>query len=287
MKFSSNCISLPYYRYFSLSGDKALAFLQGQLSCDVNRISDTQAVFGAYLNIKGRVITTLRLLKIDGKLLLQLPESLADIVVSRLARVAMLSRVTLTPEPELTTLGIIGEDTIPALGMDVIPQVTMSITQSNPDSALVRIAQAELFMLIGSKKSMTPFLKDPSPVDQNVWLYQLIQSRLVEIDTQTTEQFTPHELDLSAHEAVSFTKGCYVGQEIVARMQYLGKLKQHLQQLQWHIPPLRSNNAPLYDQEQKIVGYTVMICNVENEQYALAVIRDGAKLNGGITNENN
>lgn len=259
MKTSPGYISLPHYRYFSVTGDKTLSFLQGQFTCDVNQVSESQAVFGAYLDIKGRVISTLRLLKADDKLLLQLPESMVATVIPRLTRVAMLSRVKLTPEPELTTIGIIG-------------------THTETDFSLypVSVGQAEQLMLIGTQKSVKNLLEKHTFSDPNVWIYGLIQSRLVEVDAQTTGQFTPHDLDLPAQDAVSFTKGCYVGQEIVARMQYLGKLKQHLQQLQWPTPPERDNNTPLYDENQQVVGHIVMLCTLGSQQHALAVVRDNA-----------
>ncbi|MBX9705046.1 MAG: hypothetical protein K5Q00_02235 [Gammaproteobacteria bacterium] len=227
MTTSTIYTNLPEYSYFTVSGDKSLHFLQGQLSCDVNLLNDKQVIFGAYLNIKGRVIATVRVIKLNEQILLQIPSSLADTVITRLSRIAQLSRVSIAPLSSIET-----------------------------------VESIEKLIFSGSSREH--------------WLQHLIQIKLVEITQETTELFTVHDINLPAHEAVSFTKGCYVGQEIVARMQYLGKLKQGLQYLKWPTPPICLNGAQLFDENSAPAGQIALSCILENTQHALVVLKDSA-----------
>lgn len=261
MSTPSFYINMPAYQYVAVTGDKNRAFLQGQLSCDVNLLTEKVAVFGAYLNTKGRVIATVRIFMLNNQLLLQIPQSVAEVVLTKLNRVAALSRVKLLPCPEINTLGIVTTNAV-----------------ATDDTALLCINNANQYMLIGTPEIITARVQalGLSAGSDALWHYGLIQNKLIEIDAQTTEQFTPHELDLPSHNAVSFTKGCYVGQEIVARMQYLGKLKQHLQLLQWQ-QPLCQRLDQLFNDKQQAVGEIISLVNLDNKQYALAVLRDDAK----------
>ncbi|MFN7098459.1 MAG: YgfZ/GcvT domain-containing protein [Gammaproteobacteria bacterium] len=270
-------VSLANYSYLTTIGDKAIHFLQGQLSCDVNLLSTEQTVMGAYLNIQGRIITTLRLLRHNDQLLLQLPSNLSELVSQKLNRIAMLSRVKLQPSDDLQTIGIIGQHAGEQLQryFTTIPTVPLQSIHEH-GLTLIRITSNEQFMLIGSAESITAFAQQVRLSDGsfNDWLLQLIAAKLVEIDAFTSEQFTPHEIGLPEQGAVSFTKGCYVGQEIVARMQYLGKLKQHLQLLHWHTPPVCQRLDKVFNQDHKAVGQIAVIAQYHNQQSALVVLRD-------------
>jgi folate-binding protein YgfZ len=270
-------IELPEYSYLTIDGDKAIHFLQGQLTCDVNALTTEQALIGAYLNVQGRVITTLRIFHHEHQLLLQVPRDLIELVYNKLNRVALLSRVKIQIQNDIKTIGFFGGNISEKL------QSYFTSTPTLPMQAifyrgltLLRVAKHEQFILIGLHPAITDFTKHISLPHANYeyWLSGLIMEKIVEINAKTSEQFTPHEIDLPAHNAVSFTKGCYVGQEIVARMQYLGKLKQHLQLLHWQSPPSCQILDKLFNQEQKSVGQIASIVKIDNMQYALAVLRD-------------
>lgn len=277
------------YNYLAITGDKTNHFLQGQLTCDVSLLTAEKALLGAYLSVQGRVITSLRLIQHKSQLLLQLPSNISEVVYSKLNRIAALSRVKLQFNHEIQTVGILGSNVTEKL------QTYFSSTPTAPmqalhehDLMLLRITKEEQFMVIGTAQSINHFKQKvilPEISDSN-WQLSLIKAGLVEIDATTTEHFTPHEIDLPGQNAVSFTKGCYVGQEIVARMQYLGKLKQHLQLLQWQTPPVCQILDKVFNQEQRAAGQIAAIASHKNQQVALVVLRDDAIKTALYTKDN-
>lgn len=279
-------LQLLEYSYLTISGDKSIHFLQGQLSCDVNTLAAEQGKFSAYLNVQGRVISTIRLFHHHEHLLLQVPSNIVETVLNKLSRVAMLSRVTIKPMQNLQTIGILSSNPKEKLQsyFSFIPDLPMQTFHEN-NITLICIIPNQQYMLVGSADTLCNFKQETTSV-QPLWLYYLIKERLVEVDALISEQFTPHEIDLPAHNAVSFTKGCYVGQEIVARMQYLGKLKQHLQLLSWTSPPVGCILDKLYNQEKKSVGQLAAIVTINNTQYALAVLRDDHQHAALFTSQN-
>ena len=239
----TSCYGQTNLAAIELKGDKAGHFLQGQLSCDVTLLKDNHAQLAAYCTPKGRVIATLHVVKTSTNFLLLLDSELCEDTAKRLSRFAKLSKVSVESrlEPVYAVYG------------------------ACPLGGLI---QYHGIQLVFSKSTIPPDLKAESDGDHH-WQNFHFTSKLPQVTQATSETFTPHDISLEKVGGVSFTKGCYVGQEVIARMQHLGKPKKQLYQA-----ASKSDSAilpgDLIKSDEKSVG-TVINAYQENEAWRLLI----------------
>ena len=184
-----------------LTGKDTQPFLQGQFSNDINALEEGVVQLNAYCQHQGKIIALLWVMKKGGDFYLSFPSDLADVVVKRLSMFKMMSDVTITEVTDgIIQLGVIDED--------FDDKFKLNDQQS---IALVDNVNGINFS------------------NSEIWKQACIESGLPEVYLNTSEQFVPQLLNLDIDEVgVSFTKGCYPGQEVVARLHYLGKSKRRL-----------------------------------------------------------
>lgn len=210
---------LVFFSSLLISGPDAAVFLQGQLTCDINQVTN-QFSFGAYCDSRGRMIANFMIKKDGDSFQLILPDSMLNIITLQLKKFSVFSKVT--------------------LAIDETPIHDMHVE---------------------NKK------------------LELIKQGIAFIYPETSLLFTPQMINWEKYGGVSFTKGCYVGQEIVARTQHLGKLKRHLHQFTLNKYLLNTLPAPgteLTNDEKECVG---ILCDAALEQetlYGLVVVQDNA-----------
>lgn len=194
----------------SVEGPDSDKFLQGQLSCDMNNVTARQGCFAIYADLKGRVVATLHVCKLAEKTLLIVAADLLDVVADTLAKYAVFSKVTISKETSYHIYGAsnpqgkeVGTTTATAAGCE-----------------LVIAAQPHLAWLISPEAL-------PTEGTQQQWQQQLITAALPLIQSATSATFVPQRLNLDSLGALNFNKGCYLGQEIIARLHYRGKVKYH------------------------------------------------------------
>lgn len=226
---------LSHQSLIRCSGDDAQTFLQSQLSCDVQEITPHQAQFGGYCTPKGRILTTFLLWQQDGDLLMQLPAGLSAAIQKRLSMFVLRAKVRLTDASEnWIRIGIAGPDAI-ALIKDITGSLyhrdyRLQVTRT--DAASIIHFSPQRFELITSIEHAPALWRrinqQAKPVGASCWDWLTITAGVPVILPETQEMFLPQMLNLDAIGGVSFKKGCYPGQEIVARTQYLGKLKRRM-----------------------------------------------------------
>jgi folate-binding protein YgfZ len=207
-----------------LKGENTATFLQGQLTCDVRELNTGKSsLLGAACDPKGRVLATFRLFQYDNDFYLLLPASMVTLTIEHLKKYAVFSKVSL--EDVSQNWSIIG------LGADSAENAAE--LQLNNDLVFIVTEQPYRALLI-TKKENTKWKdnldSDEAPSDH--WEHCDIESRIVSIIPETRGLFTPQMIDLGKLGGISFKKGCYVGQEIIARTEHLGKLKRHLYLIQ-------------------------------------------------------
>ncbi len=215
------------------SGADSGAFLHAQLSCDVESLQPGQARYGSYNSPKGRMLASFLLWRSNAGYVMDLPRALREPIRKRLAMYILRSRVTATDiSDDHVLIGIFGVRAEAALKplFDTIPAAPLTMT-TDRNASLLRL-DANRFLIMASP-ARAPELrdvlgKDAVPVTQTVWNWTDIRAGIPYITLATQEQFVPQMANLDLIGGVSFTKGCYPGQEIVARMHYLGKLKQRM-----------------------------------------------------------
>ena len=205
-----------------VTGDDAQAFLQGQFSNDVDALGDRhdakRCQLNAYCNPKGRVLAVVRLVRHAGGFWMIVPADLADNLSNRLKMFVLRAKVAIAPKPQVALRGLINADAGNGGGDDNITRV--------PIAGIVPRQ-----ILIGEQPAVDAFARahtaDTQPDDAR-WRLIDILSGIPQIYPPTVEAFIPQMLNLDLIDGLSFTKGCYPGQEIVARLRYRGQVKQRM-----------------------------------------------------------
>jgi len=211
-----------YLAAVHMHGPEAAGFLHGQVSNDIKALDVHRWTLAAYCNPKGRIIAILQVIRTGAEdFLLLLPEELLEVVVKRLRMYVLRAKVKLEPVSR-TAWGIAGE------------AAARAVFGTLPDGRQVLEVPGGLLLDAGFKRGCYLLLMqgaetpDGLKVDtrQDLWLSVLAENGIPEVFSETTGEFLPQGVNLDLLDAVNFRKGCYPGQEIVARLRYLGKLKQ-------------------------------------------------------------
>jgi hypothetical protein len=216
------------------AGADAEAFLQGQLSNDVGMLDTSHAQLSTYCTAQGRMLATILLWHDAPDYFLQLPAEIAEGVRARLQRYIMRTAVTLadmTPHVRLLGLGGPGASAALAGLVDPPPAAPMAIVRGQ-EVMVIRVHEQELFEIVVPPRHWSAVWKHLTgmarPAGTDGWRWRLIRAGIPVVTAATQEQFVPQMANLEQLGAVSFTKGCYPGQEIVARAQYRGEVKRRL-----------------------------------------------------------
>lgn len=221
--------------YVSASGADTEKFLQGQFTNDVRLVTASHSQLSSYCTPKGRMLALFRLIKRGDDTLMQMPATLLPPFQKRLAMFILMSKVKLEDAtPRLATIGLSGphaEDTLQDLGQTVPAEINGVFTQNN--ITVVRLpGTVHRFQLIGESTALQILWQTLAgkvkPIGEPAWELLDIYAGIPNVYPETVEAFVPQMVNLHLINGVSFTKGCYTGQEVVARMQYLGKLKRRL-----------------------------------------------------------
>ncbi len=235
-------------------GPDAETFLQGQFTNDIRQVSAARAQLSAYCNPKGRMFAIFLIVKIHDAYLLQLPAALAENTLKRLRMFVMRSKVKLeTVSPDLLATGLSGPDA-EVLLKAVLPAVPAAAydTVSADGLTAVRLPgpQPRFEIIATAAKQIALWqallAQGAKPAGAGAWSWLDIQAGLPMILPGTVEEFVPQMSNLDAINGVSFTKGCYPGQEIVARMHYLGRLKQRMVRMHADVAVPPSPGTPVY-----------------------------------------
>lgn len=276
--FSASVSLLNQERLLEVKGVDATRFLQGQLTCDVATLQPGNSTLGARCNPKGRMQSSFRLLKVnEEQYLLAIPDELLEPQQQDLAKYAAFFKVQLADVSERwLRLGVWGENTSAALAA-----ANLDKTSSNLDQGLVLAVgdnTFEVWLPVDQADACMAALKTHAVlVPVNDWNLQLIRLGIGQVHADTRESFIPQMLNFQQLGGVSFSKGCYTGQEIVARMQYLGKLKRRMYRLIREGTQLPSPGTPIQDNSNgQVVGEVVMAAQANEQIELLAVLQNEA-----------
>ena len=184
-----------------LTGNDVKTFLQGQFSNDINTLEEGIVQLNAYCQHQGKIIALIWVMKKNESFYLSFPADLEEVVVKRLNMFKMMSDVQISDlSNDIIQLGIVDEDFKGAFKLN--DQQSMALVET--------LDAVEL-------------------ADESTWEKSCIENGIAEVTLDTSEKFVPQLLNLDIDEVgVSFTKGCYPGQEVVARLHYLGKSKRRM-----------------------------------------------------------
>src|SRR3989344_4779805 len=279
------CI-LSHEGILAVRGPDANKFLQGQVTCNLNYLSDSYSSLGARCTPKGRMQSSFRILSVSDGYLLAMASDLLDAQLTDLKKYAVFSKSKLTDESQdWLRIGLNGaDDILHSLGLELA--ATADSVARRDDLLALRLSdgRAELWIPADQATAVQAQVASQLPeAPLNDWLLAQVRAGIGQVVGSTRELFIPQMINLQAVGGVSFKKGCYTGQEIVARMQYLGKLKRRLQRLSLAGSELPAVASELFSPAHRSsVGEVVLAAQSKNGVELLAVLQDEAALNGVI-----
>ncbi len=226
---------LSHEAILAISGPDAERFLQGQITCDISRLPVPGSTPGARCNPKGRMQSSFRLLRSEPEhYLLALEQSLLTPQLADLNKYAVFFRKARLEDASQhwCRLGLWGEQADRALEQAglAVPETT-DIPSQTTQGLVIRLSDGAYELWLPADKAPTvleQLCQQATATHLNQWLLRQIRAGIGQVMGPTQESFIPQMLNLQLQGGVSFKKGCYTGQEIVARMQYLGKLKRRM-----------------------------------------------------------
>ncbi len=232
---------LGQQRLVAFAGEESRKFLQGQVTCDVNKLANGESVLGACCNPKGRMIANFRMVAVADALLMALPSDQVDYLCAHLKKYAAFFRTVTMADvtDQWLRIGVQGANMAGLLTRLTGVDLTASDGGHSWQHGVIIPLGAERYELwihsdAGLELCQSLWLglsEIASVVPSQYWSRLDIESGLAWVTEATREQWIPQHLNWQAVDGISFKKGCYTGQEIVARMKYLGKLKSHLYRL--------------------------------------------------------
>ncbi|MEJ6123783.1 tRNA-modifying protein YgfZ [Vibrio sp. 2-Bac 85] len=218
----------------SVTGEDRVAFLQGQLTCDLEKLIPGEQTLAAHCNPQGKAWSVARVIILEDRILLVQPSSVSTVQLPELKKYAAFSKVTIQKETEYQAFGLAGCKS----AQYIAEQVDTAATHDNSrlletGTVLIKQPYPSLRYLVIMKneaaEELLLDLKDKADVfDDSLWNAMNIAAGTGFIQAETSAQFVPQMLNLQALNAISFTKGCYIGQETVARAKYRGANKRAL-----------------------------------------------------------
>ncbi len=218
-----------------VSGEDSADFLQNLFSNDIKDITPKHSQLSAWCSPKGRMLASLRVFQLADDYFLQLSADLLQATLKRLRMYVLRSKVILDDVSDnWVSIGLAGNDApvILAKQFNQLPEKTDQLVQEN-GLLIIRLAgDTPRFQIHGQATAVVTLWQalqaEATPVGCRVWNWLEIQAGIPNIIASTAEAFVPQMVNYATIGGVSFTKGCYPGQEVVARMHYLGKLKRRM-----------------------------------------------------------
>ncbi|MFA6971495.1 MAG: folate-binding protein YgfZ [Gallionella sp.] len=222
---------LDQFATLRASGPDAQSFLQNLLSNDIRNVNATQAQFSSFNTAKGRMLATFLIWRDGDDYLLQLPAALSEALRKKLSMYVLRAKVKITDAGnEVISLGLSGLQSI--LPKDCLELPPLGVSHSTElGCSIIRLDDTRFLLNTTPEQATTLWqtLADGAkPVSSLCWDWLNIRAGTPTILPQTQEQFVPQMANFDLIGGINFKKGCYPGQEIVARMHYLGKLKRRM-----------------------------------------------------------
>jgi folate-binding protein YgfZ len=226
---------LSHFGLIQVEGEDAETFLQGQLTNDLRKVTENRSNLAGWCSAKGRMLANFRCFRRGEAYYLQTPRENLESVIKRLGMYVLMSKVSLTDvSDELMRLGLTGSCAVSLL-QSRFPELPTDANQvvQVKEFTLIRLpGSPDRFELLGPAEALIAFWQEAESQavrqSEDFWALQEIRAGVPTIYPATSEAFVPQMTNMQLVDGVSFTKGCYIGQEVVARMQYLGKLKRRM-----------------------------------------------------------
>lgn len=224
---------LSHYGLIAFAGEDAQTFLHGQITNDLRGLREDKAVFAGYCSAKGRLLANFLVFRRATEVIVMLPRSLREGIQKRLSMFVLRAKVKLRDaSDEWVILGLSGKEAaeLVAARFGQAPAAPMDVVQG-PEGWTVRLGESRFDVFVAPEAApglWQQWAVQARPVGTPAWDWLTVAAGVPVILPATQDHFVPQMANMELLGGVSFQKGCYPGQEIVARSQYLGKLKRRM-----------------------------------------------------------
>ena len=219
-------VRLDYYGIVSISGMDAESFLQRQFTNDITKISPELASFSAYLNPKGRIIANFIIYRKEDTYYLIMSKDLVESFVKRLRMFVMRDKVNVSDELDMCVVGTLDDDQFES--ESILPNQDFQVINESEVTFIRLPSERRRTVIVCSNSELQRYESAYDTELLEEWKNTDIHSMQPLVDKSTTEELLLQATNLDLIGAVSFTKGCYPGQEIVARLHYKGGVNRRL-----------------------------------------------------------
>jgi tRNA-modifying protein YgfZ len=267
---------LTHLGVLRFTGADALAFLQGQVSNDTQRLTENTPLLAAYSNAQGRVLALIYLLPHSSGVIAILPREILSATMERMRKFILRAKVQIEDAGDsLAVAGYVG----------TMPQSSSGYTEMEGIGVAPVGHDKNRYWLIAAAEKLPATDAAEAKRIEDEWRLADIRAGLPQVYAATSEAFVAQMLNLDLLDGISFTKGCYTGQEIIARTQHLGRIKRRLFRLQlpsgtWEI----GQALRLADGRQGRLT-EVALCNGRIEALAVLSVEPGAAVSSHAPTE--
>lgn len=268
---------LLHQQVISVLGADAHKFLQGQLSCDISEIDQRGSGLGAHCNIKGAMLALYRLMVVEGGYWLRTSQELREAAQANLNKYIIFSKAdTADLSEEIVGLGLSGPGAVALVErvLDRAPsEVNGTIRSGQRLAVKVPGKRYELWLPVSEALELLPNLLDSATLGGTAqWELQEIRAGIPDLRAASTETHIPQMTNLQALNGVSFTKGCYTGQEIVTRLQHRGKLNKCMFHARVESSTLPAVGDYLHSAQREKIGQVLLAAAAEDSTVELLAV---------------
>lgn len=263
--------TLPELGILQVEGPDAATFLQGQCTCDIRQLQANQSSFGAFCNAKGRVLANFVVAYQQEAYYLILPQALLPLMQKRLSMYILRAKVQLHDcSAQYCLLGINAREPLAHNSLAVAGHI-IPYPCANQHRYLLLAEHAQC----SATQQQLASAGYPAG-DVADWQRLDLFAKIVWLTAEQSEEFIPQMLNLDQLGGISFNKGCYTGQEIVARTHYLGKNKRNLYLAQATLPQPASGGCVVLDSDLQSMGQVLSAQWASNLSYLLLLLNNEA-----------
>lgn len=276
-------------RFITINGIDAAKFLQGQLSCDIQSVTLQQSGLGSHSNAKGRMQSSFRICRTkDDAFLLRVHHTNIEHTKNQLSKYIVFSKASIHIDQQWVGIGLNGKKAHDYLEKQFGIVFNTPYQQHIENNCIIICTNSDyLSFEIYTLADKAIELWNNAPNDLVKYTsnqHQLLENYLglAFVEAKTADQFIPQMFNYQATPAISFKKGCYTGQEIVARMHYLGKIKRHMQHYSALCDGILNAGDNVFNaQKTQSVGDIISAVSTGNNQWDMLIniIDDAAASN--------
>lgn len=275
---------LSHRGLISVSGEDATTFLQNQLTNDITHVTEEKGQLSAWCNPKGRVLATFVIHKNDDTYYLSLAADLVEFVLKRLRMYVLMSKVVLEDVGQsVICFGASGEHIEKDWGMCCkdkgLPKNDYEVVAADHLSVMRIPGSVPRFEIFGECDQAQELWRKlnvrAALVSAEAWTYQNIAAGIPHISEASMEAWIPQMLNLQIIDGVNFKKGCFPGQEVVARLKYLGKNKRRIYRMSFATDQMAEVDTVIVTAEKGDDAGKVLnaVINPDGDLEVLAVLK--------------